>query len=61
MGEAVTLTVTGDLDHSTYQSMLWHRPGRETPKPSHLVRLAGQLNWPFTAVTLILSPWAPIL
>ncbi|QQR78674.1 MAG: cadmium-translocating P-type ATPase [Candidatus Moraniibacteriota bacterium] len=54
MGEAVTLTVTGDFDHSTYQSMLGIVMAGKR-EPSHLVRLAGQLNWPFTAVTLILS------
>ncbi len=54
MGEAVTLSVTGDFDHSTYQSMLGIvSAGKQ--QPSQLVRLAGQLNWPFTFVTLVLS------
>ncbi len=54
MGEAVILTVTGDFNHSTYQSMLGIvSEGKR--EPSQLVRLAGRLNWPFTLITLILS------
>lgn len=54
MGEAVELTVSGDFSHSTYQSML-SIVSEGKREPSALVRLAGQLNWPFTVITLILS------
>lgn len=54
MGEAVTVRVTGDFDHSTYQSML-SIVSKGKQEPSSLVRLAGRLNWPFTVITLILS------
>lgn len=53
-GEAVEVVVTGDFEHSTYQSMLSIvSEGKRQPSP--LVRLAEELNWPFTIVTLMLS------
>lgn len=57
MGEAVTLSVTGDFSHSTYQSMLGIVSAGKR-EPSSLVRLAGQLNWPFTLAALVLSTLA---
>ncbi|MFZ1626291.1 MAG: HAD-IC family P-type ATPase, partial [Candidatus Moraniibacteriota bacterium] len=54
MGEAVSVTVRGDFSHSTYQSML-SIVSEGKREPSSLVRLAGQLNWPFTVITLALS------
>lgn len=52
--EAVEVVVTGDFEHSTYQSMLSIvSEGKRQPSP--LVRLAEELNWPFTIVTLMLS------
>ncbi len=54
MGEAVAVSVVGDFQHSTYQSML-SIVSRGKREPSSLVRLAGRLNWPFTAITLLLS------
>lgn len=54
MGEVVTLTVSGDFSHSTYQSML-SIVSEGKREPSSLVRLAGRLNWPFTFIALILS------
>lgn len=54
MSEAVEVAVTGDFSHSTYQSMLGIVSAGKR-EPSSLVRLAGQLNWPFTVITLVLS------
>lgn len=53
-GEAIEIQVTGDFEHSTYQSML-SIVSEGKKKPSPLVRLAGELNWPFTIITLVLS------